>query len=129
MKGRIAPVAGDADRGWPGNQLPPFDVKARCVWEINGVPMGTYIDWMRSCYSITVTGHPAISVPCGFTANGLPLGVQIVGRREQDFAVLHLAHAFDQATRAKAGGGVRCGAILNFEVEKRWKFCFGNEKT
>ena len=45
-------------------------------------------------------GHPAISVPCGFTANGLPLGVQIVGRHEQDFAVLHLAHAFEQATGA-----------------------------
>ena len=84
----------------PVNQVPPFDVKTRWVREINGVPMETYIDWMRSCYYITVTGHPAISVPCGFTPDGLPVGVQIVGRHEHDFAVLQLAHAFEGATRA-----------------------------
>ena len=82
------------------NQVPPFDVKTRWVQKINGVPMETYIDWMRSCYYITVTGHPAISVPCGFTPDGLPVGVQIVGRHEQDFAVLQFAHAFEGATQA-----------------------------
>jgi Asp-tRNA(Asn)/Glu-tRNA(Gln) amidotransferase A subunit family amidase len=58
-----------------------------------------YIDWMKSCYFITVTGHPAISVPCGFTAEGLPVGVQIVGRHQDDWGVLQLAHAFEQATQ------------------------------
>ena len=82
----------------PVNQVPPFDLKQRYVTEINGVKMGTYIDWMKSCYYISVTGHPAISVPCGFTPEGLPVGVQIVGRHQDDFGVLQLAYAFEQAT-------------------------------
>ena len=82
----------------PVNQVPPFDLKERYVEEINGVKMATYMDWMKSCYYITVTGHPAISVPCGFTPEGLPVGVQIVGRHQDDWGVLQLAWAFEQAT-------------------------------
>jgi amidase len=82
----------------PVSQVPPFDVKRRYVTEINGMGMKTYIDWMKSCYYITVTGLPAISVPCGFTQEGLPVGVQIVGRPRDDLGVLQLAHAFEQAT-------------------------------
>ena len=82
----------------PVNQVPPFDVEQRYVTEIAGEKMETYIDWMKSCYYITVTGHPAISVPCGFTPEGLPVGVQIVGRHRDDFGVLQLAHAFEEAT-------------------------------
>ncbi|MEX1253220.1 MAG: amidase [Dehalococcoidia bacterium] len=82
----------------PVNQVPPFPVEQRYVEQINGVKMGTYIDWMKSCYYITVVGLPAISVPCGFTTDGLPVGVQIVGRHHDDFGVLQLAHAFEQAT-------------------------------
>ena len=82
----------------PVNQVPPFDVSLPYVTEVNGVAMDNYIDWMKSCNFITVTGHPAISVPCGFTAEGLPVGVQIVGRHQDDFGVLQLAYAFEQAT-------------------------------
>jgi len=82
----------------PVSQVPSFDVKQRYVTEINGERMDTYIDWMRSCYYVTVTGLPAISVPCGFTPEGLPVGVQIVGRQGDDLGVLQLAHAFEQAT-------------------------------
>jgi len=82
----------------PVSQVPPFDVKQRYVTEINGVEMETYIDWMKSCYYVTVTGLPAISVPCGFTPEGSPVGVQIVGRLRDDLGVLQLAHAFEQAT-------------------------------
>jgi amidase len=82
----------------PVSQVPPFDVKQRYVTEINGVEMETYIDWMKSCYYVTVTGLPAISVPCGFTPGGLPVGVQIVGRPRDDLGVLQLAHAFERAT-------------------------------
>jgi len=64
----------------PVSQVPPFDVKQRYVTEISGTQMETYIDWMKSCYYVTVTGLPAISVPCGFTPDGLPVGVQIVSR-------------------------------------------------
>ncbi len=83
----------------PVNQVPPFDINQRWVKEINGVSMDTYIDWMKSCYYITVTGLPAISVPCGFTPEGLPVGIQIVGRYNNDFGVLQLAYAFERATR------------------------------
>ena len=82
----------------PVNQVPPFDIKQPYVEEIDGVKMETYIDWMKSCYYITVTGLPAISVPCGLTPEGLPLGRQIVGRHNADFSVLQLAHAFEKAT-------------------------------
>jgi len=82
----------------PVSQVPPFDVTQRYVTEINGTKLDTYLDWMRSCYYITVTGLPAISVPSGFTPEGLPIGMQIVGRHHADFAVLQLAHAFEQAT-------------------------------
>jgi len=79
-------------------QVPPFDVTQPYVTEIDGVRLPTYIDWMRACSDITVTGLPAISVPCGFTPEGLPVGVQIVGRHQDEWGVLQLAHAFEQAT-------------------------------
>ena len=82
----------------PVSLRPPFDVKQRWVSEINGVEMENFIAWMKSCYYITATGHPAISVPCGFTPEGLPVGVQIVGRYRDDFGVLQLAKAFENAT-------------------------------
>ena len=82
----------------PVNQVPPFDINQRWIEEINGVKMESYIDWMKTCYYITVTGLPAISVPCGFTPEGLPVGMQIVGRHNAEFSVLQLAYAFEQAT-------------------------------
>ena len=81
------------------NQVLPFPIDQEYVSEINGEKLATYLDWMKSCYYITITGHPAISVPAGFTDDGLPVGIQIVGRRNADFSVLQLAHAFEQATR------------------------------
>jgi amidase len=53
---------------------------------------------MKSCWYISATGNPAASVPAGFTAEGLPIGIQIVGRAKEDFSVLQLAHAYEQAT-------------------------------
>lgn len=82
----------------PVSQVPPFDVELEYPEEIDGVRMETYIDWMRSCYYITVTGNPALSVPGGFTPDGLPLGLQIVGRHRADFEVLQVGHMFEQAT-------------------------------
>jgi amidase len=82
----------------PVNQVPPFDIDQPYVTEINGERMETYIDWMRSCYYITTIGLPAISVPCGFTTEGLPVGVQIVGRHRDDLGVLQLAYAFERET-------------------------------
>jgi amidase len=80
------------------NQVPPFEHTLRYPTEIDGVHLDTYLDWMRSAYWITATTHPAVSVPGGFTAEGLPVGIQIVGRHRADFEVLQIAHAFEQAT-------------------------------
>jgi len=82
----------------PTTQLPPFDVNTPWPTEINGVHLTNYIDWMKSCWYISATGNPAASVPAGFTPEGLPVGLQIVGRDKQDFSVLQLSHAFEQAT-------------------------------
>jgi amidase len=82
----------------PTTQLPPFDVDTPYPTEIAGVKFTNYIDWMKSCWYISATGNPAASVPGGFTPEGLPVGVQIVGRNREDFSVLQLAHAFEQAT-------------------------------
>ncbi len=84
----------------PVNQLPPYPVDVEWPRAIAGVRMENYLDWMKSCYFITITSHPAISVPAGFTDDdpALPVGLQIVGRYRDDFGVLQLAHAFEQAT-------------------------------
>ena len=84
----------------PVNQVVPFPVTQAYIDEINGVKLGNYIDWMKTCYYITVTSHPAISVPAGFTDDdpSLPVGLQVVGRFRDDFGVLQLAHAFEEAT-------------------------------
>src|SRR5262245_2808527 len=82
----------------PTVQVPPFDVGTPYITEIDGQALPTYIDWMRSCSDITVTGLPAISVPAGFTPEGLPVGLQIVGRHQCELSVLQLAHAFEAAT-------------------------------
>jgi amidase len=91
----------------PTTQLPPFDVNTPYPTEIAGVKFDNYIDWMKSCWYISATGNPAASVPAGFTPEGLPVGVQIVGRANEDFGVLQLADAFEQVT----GFGKRHPAI------------------
>jgi amidase len=81
----------------PVVQVPPFDIEQEYVTEIAGQPMESYVDWMRSCYYISMSALPAISVPAGFTEEGLPVGLQIVGRHHDDFGVLQMAHAYEQA--------------------------------
>jgi amidase len=80
------------------NQVPPFDAMLDWPRNIDGVHMEHYAAWMKSAYWISTTLGPAISVPAGFTAEGLPVGVQIVGRRGDDAGVLQLAHAFEIGT-------------------------------
>jgi amidase len=81
----------------PVVQVPPFNIEQEYVTEIEGQRLETYVDWMRSCYFISTTALPAISVPAGFTPEGLPVGLQIVGRHQDDWGVLQMAHAFEQA--------------------------------
>jgi amidase len=80
------------------NQVPPFDAMLDWPREIDGVGMEHYAAWMKSAYWISTTLGPAISVPAGFTAGGLPVGVQIAGRRGDDLGVLQLANAFERST-------------------------------
>jgi amidase len=82
----------------PTTQVAPFDVATPYPTEVAGVAMATYVDWMRSCWYVSFMGTPAISVPAGFTAEGLPVGLQIVGPHRDDRGVLRMARAFEQAT-------------------------------
>jgi amidase len=78
----------------PVTQVAPFDVKVEYPTEIDGVEMGSYIEWFRSCSRITVSSHPALAVPAGFTAQDeLPIGLQLVGRHRGEADLLALAHA------------------------------------
>lgn len=81
----------------PSTQVQPFDVETQWVREIEGIEQHSYLDWMSICCMISTFGLPAISVPCGFTDTGLPVGLQIVGRPRDDIGVLRAAYAFEQA--------------------------------
>jgi amidase len=83
----------------PATQVPPFDAGLEYPTSVAGQPMHTYLDWMRSAYLVSATGCPALSVPAGFTPDGLPVGLQMVGPHRGEFALLQAAHAFEQATR------------------------------
>ena len=95
----MSPLSGGFDfLACPVTQVPPFPTEVEYPREIDGTDLETYIDWMRACSDITVTTHPAISVPAGFTSDGLPVGVQFVGRHQADRSVLELARAWERAT-------------------------------
>jgi amidase len=81
------------------NQVPPFDASLPWPAEVAGVRMEHYVAWMRTAYWISATFGPALSVPAGFTPEGLPVGIQIVGRFRDDWTVLQAGYAFEQATR------------------------------
>jgi amidase len=80
------------------NQVPPFEAALDWPKTIDGVKLDHYVAWMQSAYWISATFRPAISVPAGFTPDGLPVGIQIVGRYRDDVGVLQMGHSFEQAT-------------------------------
>ena len=81
----------------PTVPIPPFTAETTFPREINGLPMENYVDWVMLTYAMTMTGLPAISVPCGWTEKALPVGLQIVGRRHKEAAVLKAAAAYEKA--------------------------------
>jgi amidase len=93
----------------PVTQVEPFDVNTPYPTAIAGTAMTTYIDWMRSCWYVTMMSNPAMSLPAGFSSTGLPVGLQIVGPHRDEWSLLQLAHAFEQATRH----GTRRPALLD----------------
>lgn len=82
----------------PTTAIPPFPVETVFPTEIAGRPMSNYIEWVLLTYAFTVIGVPAISVPCGFTRAGLPVGLQIAGRWRDEATVLRVARAFEEAS-------------------------------
>jgi amidase len=83
----------------PTSQVFPFAADVHWPQEINGRKMDTYHRWMEVCFFASLIGSPVISVPVGFNRDGLPMGMQIIGRNHADLAVLQLAYAYEQATQ------------------------------
>ena len=83
----------------PTTQVLPFDSAQRWPRSVAGVQMQTYVEWMRSLCLISATGCPAISVPAGFSPQGLPVGLQLVAADGHDVQLLQVARAYEQATR------------------------------
>jgi len=84
----------------PVVQVLPFDVDVPYPTRINGVELESYIDWMRSCSYITVTGAPALSIPCGFSGGGLPVGLMLLARNGQDRRLFAVAAAVERLLAA-----------------------------
>jgi amidase len=82
----------------PSAQVFPWDAKIPWLKEIAGRAMDSYYKWMDAQVQITMSGLPALNVPVGFNRDGLPMGMQIVGRHQAEFACLQLAYAYDIAT-------------------------------
>lgn len=78
------------------SQVVPFSLAQEYPMVVAGQEMSTYIEWMRSCSRITVTGCPALSLPAGFTRAGLPVGIQLVGPYRGERRLLEIALAFEE---------------------------------
>jgi N-methylhydantoinase A len=113
LSGRMTEFFGEYDvLVLPVSQVPPFPADEEYPKTINGREQATYLDWMRSAYFITVTGCPAISVPAGFTLDGLPVGIQLIAAHNSERRLLEVAQAFEDLTRVgdrHPGIGVRPG--------------------
>ncbi len=94
----------------PVSQVPPFSADQEYPTRIDGVAQEGYLDWMRSAYLISATGCPAVSVPAGFTAEGWPVGLQLVGPPRGERRLLEIAHAFEQATQVGRRRPAICSA-------------------
>ncbi len=81
----------------PAVQVAPFDASLEYPAEVAGVAMETYLDWMRAATLVSATGLPAMSVPAGFDADGLPVGLQLVGPEGSDDLLMAVADAYERA--------------------------------
>jgi amidase len=80
----------------PAACVPPFDVKVRWLKELNGVAFDNYVEWIRITYAVTLTSCPALSLPCGFTRDGRPVGLQMVARPRGEAELLGAAAALEE---------------------------------
>lgn len=81
----------------PAVQVFPFAIEDKWPTEVAGHPMRTYHEWMLCCFLVTMTGLPALAAPAGFSKQGWPAGIQIVGKRRGEMECLRIAHAYEQA--------------------------------
>ncbi|MFM0733905.1 amidase [Paraburkholderia sediminicola] len=81
----------------PATQMLPFDADLRWPTEFMGMRYDSYIDWMRICWYLSSTESPVLALPCGFSAAGLPIGLQIAGRFRDDWGLLQFGHAYEAA--------------------------------
>jgi amidase len=79
----------------PAAQVPPFPVETRWVEQIAGQPLDNYVEWIRITYAITLTSSPVVALPCGFTADGRPVGLQLVGRPRGEAPLIAAAAALE----------------------------------
>ena len=86
----------------PTVAVPPFPVERRFPTEIAGEKLTTYIDWMFLTFAITLSGCPAISLPCGMTKDGLPIGLQLVGRPHSDGDLIGMARILEEVLAFEA---------------------------
>lgn len=82
----------------PATQMLPFDADLRWPTEFMGTQYDSYIDWMRICWYLSSTESPVLALPCGFSASGLPIGLQIAGRFRDDWGLLQFGHAYEAAS-------------------------------
>jgi amidase len=79
----------------PAAILPPFDVETRWIREWEGVVFENYVEWIRITYAITLTALPVLCIPCGLTPQGLPIGLQLVGKPRGEAALLAAGAALE----------------------------------
>ncbi|ODS22682.1 amidase [Candidatus Endobugula sertula] len=104
----------------PAAIVPPFDVKKTYVTECNGKEFNNYIDWLSIAYAITLVSLPVLSLPCGFTKSGLPVGLQIVGKPRGEAALLSAALVIEEMLNINAepimplnNKGTACRSMVN----------------
>lgn len=83
----------------PSCQMHPFPASQRWPNQFMGQDYGNYIDWMRQSWYLSSTEHPVLALPCGFSASGMPVGLQVVGRFRDEWSLLQFGHAYEMATQ------------------------------
>lgn len=98
----------------PAAPVPPFPAQERWVRHVNDTKMSSYVEWLRHAYVISLADVPAISLPCGWTSDGLPVGIQLVARRGQDRFLISAAASLQRKVQQhlEATGQKTFGSVL-----------------
>ena len=87
----------------PATVVPPYPVEQRFVESLGDHKFSNYVEWLTIAYAITLTGHPALSIPAGFTEAGLPVGLQMVGGPRGEASLLMAAELYEKASSIEFG--------------------------